>query len=403
MALYRYEAADPSGKLLRGAMDAPSALEVRQRLEGRGFRGVTVLTAPGQTQTAAPTTVPADRAVVQGTTPSAPAEALGLFFRQLASLANAGFTTNAALSNLAPRTAHRGLARAGQAMAQITGQGGSLADAMAAQGGLFPPHMVGLVSAGEAGGFLPFAFEEAALGAEHDAALRQNLWWPKFLIWQGIWSVLLFAPFFPSLDPNHLPESLVRYGRWALLLTVFGIGLHIGAWLLGRWWATPAAATTRDRLSLRIPVMARLARLRALAAFTRVLRRLLASGISPEAAYAGAVEAVPNGAIQSRLRDGLPVLRRAGGIDAAIEATGVMDHDPLQLLVTGQQTGQWTETLDQIAAFYQDEAARATEAARTAIKRAGGIITLVTMGYVTIATVYGLSTIGFKLTDGWAE
>ena len=77
-----------------------------------------------------------------------------------------------------------------------------------------------------------------------------------------------------------------------------------------------------------------------------------------------------------------------------------MDHDPLQLLVTGQQTGKWLETLDQITAFYQEEVARATEAAKSAQKRVGVIVTLVSTGYVTIAATHGLATLGFRFTEG---
>ena len=396
--MFRYEAADARGNVQRGAMEAPSATEVRQRLEGRGYQQVQVLPTRDASQTVRIAEPDVATQAAGGFRHSAPAQDRALFFRQMASLANAGFTPGASLDNLGPRTSHPGLRDAALQMGRRVNAGGALAAAMAEQGGLFPEQAVGVVAAGEQGGFLPFAFEEAALDAEHDQALRQGLGWAKFLIWQSVWSVLLFLPLFPSIDTENAARSIGNYTR-ALLLGVVpvGIGLHVGALALGRWWATPAGVGFRDQLMLRVPPMARLARARALAAFTRVLRRLLSAGIAPEAAFAAAARSVPNSLLREQLLRGLPVLRSAGGIDAAIRAGGLMDHDPLQLLVTGQQTGTWTATLDQVAAFYQEEAARATDAVRSFQKRLGIILTLVTSGYVTIAATAG----GMRLMNGF--
>jgi type II secretory pathway component PulF len=401
MALFRYEATDPTGKILRGAMDALSPQEVQTRLAERGFRSVQI-TAPGTTTTEAPSQATPLRGA--SNVPAAPPAALGIFFRQLASLTDAGFTPAAALADLAARTADARLAQATHRMAQATGRGASLAGELARENGLFPEHIVGLVAAGEAGGFLPFVFDEAALGAEQDEAMRQGLGWVRFLSWQSVWSVLLLAPLFPSLKIDDIMGSFVLYGKRLLFLCVpIALLLHGACWLLGRWWRTPAAERLRDGLCLRIPVMAKLARMRALASFTRVLRKLLTAGVGPETAYRAATRAVPNILLREQLERGISVLRNAGGLDGAIKLSGLMDHDPLQLLITGQQTGKWTETLEQITAFYQEEAARATEAARSAQKRVGVILTLVSMGYVAIEVTRGLASLGFQFTEGMAE
>jgi hypothetical protein len=57
--------------------------------------------------------------------------------------------------------------------------------------------------------------------------------------------------------------------------------------------------------------------------------------------------------------------------------------------------------LDRVTLFYQDEAAKATDAARSAQKRVGGLVTLISMGYVTIVTTHGLANVGFKWTESW--
>ena len=121
------------------------------------------------------------------------------------------------------------------------------------------------------------------------------------------------------------------------------------------------------------------------------------SGVAPTVAYEAAARAVPNSFFRERLLLGVPVVRSAGGIDQAIQATGMMDFDPVQLLITGQHSGQLTEMLDQVTAFYQEEAARATEKARKEQKRWAVLITLVSTGYITILALYG----GVKLMRGF--
>jgi type IV pilus assembly protein PilC len=320
------------------------------------------------------------------------------------SLLHAGFSVSTALSDLGLRTTNRGIRNAAREIATATANGASLAQEMAKHPTIFAPHVIGLVAAGEAGGFLEFAFEEAGLNAELDAVLRQGLWWPKFLFWQSVWSVLLFGPVFPSLDLENLLKSASNYTRTLLLISVpLGLLFHFVVELIGRLRHQPFARDFFDRASLRIPVMAKLARVRALAAFTRVLRRLLMSGISAPVAYAAAVEAVPNAALRDRLRIGLPVVQQGNGIDAAVQATGIFGNDPLQLLVTGQKTGQFVEMLDRVTTYYQEEAGRATDGAKDAQKRLAVIITIISSGYVMIAATHGLMTMGFKMTEHWAD
>jgi type IV pilus assembly protein PilC len=411
VAIYRYEAADVSGKILRGAMEAVSSQDVSRRLADRGFRQIHVLGEPSAEALARPTayaSVPTRSALAFGA--ASPAQ-IGSFFRQLAALIHAGFTVPSALADLGPRTGHRGLRNAAAAMAAATMNGGSLAGQMAHYPALFAANVVGLVSAGETGGFVEFAFEEAALGAEQDAALQQGMWLPKVLIWNAVWTVLLMQPLFPGIDTSKLTTGDPRavagaFGGYEHSLTIvipIGIALHIGAFVIGRLRHQPFAERAFDAASLRIPVMARLARMRALAAFTRVLRRLLMSGISPAPAYAAAAGAAPNAILREQFGRGIPIARGGQSLDAALQATGLMEHDSLQMLVTGQRTGQWVEMLDRVTAYYQEEAGRATDAARIAQKRLGYLLTLIVTGYVICVTTAGCYRLTFNVADEMAK
>ena len=286
---------------------------------------------------------------------------IATFFRQFASLLHAGFTPLSALADLSPRTANKRIARAASDIGMATGRGESLGTSFARHGDVFPAHVAGLITAGETGGFLEYACEEIALGAEGDAALRQGLWLPKLLFWQAAWSVFILQPLLNNvgamatgaMDGSILPGLLAALRSFLTLWLPLGIGLHLLVEIGGLVWRQPGFAAVRDRVSLALPVMRKLAYTRAVAGFTRLLRRLLLAGISPETAYVAATNAVPNAVYREQLMRGVPVLRGGNGLDAALQATGLLEHDPLQLLVTGQRTGQWTEMLDRVTATYQ--------------------------------------------------
>ncbi len=409
MAKFRYEATDAkTGQTQQGVAEAANAQEIELRLSERGYRSVRVyvekLVDSGQGavvseqrtgdkprptgQPIPPSPLTTDHYPLT-TTLSVPPADLATFFRQMASLLHAGFTPLSALADLAPRTANRRIARAAQDAGMAAGRGESLAGAFAKHPCVFPAHVVGLFNAGEAGGFLEYACEEAALGAEADAALRQGIWVPKLLFWQSIWSFLILQPLVNNLKPifEQGLAGFSGFGREFLFLWVpLGIGLHLLCELAGLWWRQPFAARAHDRIALMIPVMRKLAYNRAVAAFTRLLRRLLLSGVSPEAAYTAAAQSVPNSVYRDKLLSGITVLRAGNGLDDALKATGLLEHDPLQLLVTGQRTGQWTEMLDRVTAYYQDQAAKATDDAKNAQKRMAFLVTAISAGYVLIAS-----------------
>jgi len=395
MALWRYEAVDAAGRSLRGAMDAATAQEVSGRLADRGFRDVRIVGAstPHMAKSAAPS-----RRAPLGE------DVVALFFHQFRALLAAGFTVSGTLADLGPRTANRRLREACARMASATAGGDAISAAMQREPGLFPSGTVGLVAAGEDGGFLPEVCAEIAMAAEQALALRRGMWWVSLLVWQSVWSVLLFQPIIGSLDFEEPLRTLSRYMHALLVGAIpIGLGLHGSVLFSGWWMRTEAGSGMRDRLVSAVPVLRRWELARSLSSFTRLLRRLLRAGISPATAYRGACRAVANPSLRARFESGSTVLDRAGGLDAALEATGVLPHDPLQLLVTGQRTGSWDDALDRVAARFEDEAAEALEAVRRARKRFGILLTLITTGYITAAGTYGAFHTAFEFAEHLME
>src|SRR5437016_3551743 len=97
MSIYRYEAIDQAGKIVMGAMDAPSMADVNARLAQMGYRPQQVTAAPAN-GTGARSNVTGQALPTQYATPvtsklsGAKAKDLALFFRQFASLVRSGIS-----------------------------------------------------------------------------------------------------------------------------------------------------------------------------------------------------------------------------------------------------------------------------------------------------------------------
>ena len=311
------------------------------------------------------------------------------FFQQLASLVKSGMTIFTALDNLGPRTQNRGLAQAATEMADKARNGGRVSDVMERYPRIFEEHIVGLVRAGELGGFLEIVLSEIALNYEQNLALFKGAWIPKMMVTQGLYALALAIPAFPdilanaSLDAGVMPGVRLYLMHEAILLplTFLLIQLAKVGWTRAQ---LPQWRRMRDEWTLRMPPFGDLHRQAALAAFIRMLRRLYHAGVGPVHAWEGAMQTASNVVIRERLAASNELIQRGVSLPEAFSATGLFNNNMEQLLLTGQLSGQVVESLDQIAEFYQERVEESAERSRKAMFRMGRVAMLILAG-ITVA------------------
>ncbi|MGC8669509.1 MAG: type II secretion system F family protein [Chthonomonadales bacterium] len=380
MAYFRYTALDKSGQAVMGAMQAATEAEVAARLVQMGYQPQSVFPAPGHA-----TAQPAQPPRRAGRAAGVNAQAMAVFFRGFAALQKAGIAPFQALSELSARTQHPILADAAGSMAAAVRSGGRLSDAMEQFSHLFPPHVVGAVRAGELGGFLPIVLDEVALQYEQEMAFYKGIGVAKSFVWQGIIALAVAQPVFPALFPEP------HWDRYLELLFLRNLPILAGLVLLARFaaarWRRPENARMRDHWALRYPVFGDLERQRALAAFVRMLHRLTSAGISPVAAWEGAVQATPNSLIRSSLGQADALIKQGMPLHEAFRATGLFATDVESLLATGIMSGQVVEMLSRVADYYQSNLDRAFSNARFWMFRLFVIAALIVTGAVIILLV----------------
>ena len=359
MVLFRYEVSDKLGNTLRGVMDASSEADVRQRLAAMGY-SIRSVVPPS---TAAPASTPAAAVSTVGTQrTTAPPTELAVFFNQLGSLLRAGIGMHEALVQINRQSPNHGLRRITERMAERVNAGEQLSQAMEEFPRAFPPHVVGVIAAGELGGFLPVVIGDIAL--DYDLAQRASsrvLRYISQLLWLNAIGTVLVSPVFPAFFTpgvtsvgTMLPVYLRLVLKYAIppLVILIG-GYHIGAAVLRRRSMRPVAHS----LVLRVPWAGRASKERSLASFSTILSRLQNAGIAPIQAWDAASRASENTVIASRLQEQVEAVRAGRKFSEALAATSLFTGEDQRVLATAESAGQTPDALQRMSAYYADAAA----------------------------------------------
>ncbi|UEM07193.1 type II secretion system F family protein (plasmid) [Skermanella rosea] len=364
MPNFRFKAVTAEGKVVEGDIDAPSRSAVIEHLRRQGSLAIRA------EEGSARRSRPGLRGQRKGTKDLLP------FTRELATLLRAEVPLDRALalvSELTDRPAFRDLTV--RVLDRVRG-GASFADALQAQGDVFPRVYVGMVRAGEAGGSLKTVLAQVAEMLARRQALeetvRQALQYPIFVLVTAFVSVILILtliiPEFRTLF-DAAGAALPLSTRIILWLSDFlrtwwlALGLGCCSAVLALSWAmrSPAFRRSRDALALRLPLVGGLiARIEAVR-FSRTLGTLLVNGVSLLAALAMTIETIGNGAVAGKLAGVERHLKKGEGLAEPLSRAGVFPPMVIHLVRIGEESGQLEEMLGRIAEIYDEEVKRSIQ------------------------------------------
>ena len=284
-------------------------------------------------------------------------EQLAVFYRQLATMLEAGVPVVRALESLERSAPGRRLREVGVALRRRIAAGGDLSDGLEEQAATFPALHRELIRVGERSGTLERQLRHLAGLLEQFASIRKEvvgrMFYPVLLLHLSV----LVMP----LPRLVFTQDLVAYGRDALAALVF---LYAAGGLV--WWIIRQIARDRaglvatDRLVLAVPVVGKIHRDISLARFFAALKALLDAGI-------GLIEAVPRAGtasgsalLASTGRAAAPELKR--GEPLASVLAGALPPDALSMLATGQESGKLDAMLDHLERHFFEESRRRLQA-----------------------------------------
>jgi type II secretory pathway component PulF len=377
---YRYRAAQRSGTVESGTLQAPSREAASDILASRGLFPLEVRAEEGRES--------------RGT--RLPSGDLALGLRVLATLLGSGLPMAralAAMDELVPASWRAGL----PAIRESVREGHSLAAALASSPLAFPPLVIGMVQAGEAGsGVAPAVTRAAALmeqAAETRRAVRNALAYPIILAIAGGSSVTLLVgvvlPRFAGIL-GDLGQDLPRSAQLLLSLSnavqagwIPALATLVVALVAWRAWVgTDAGRKAWHELLLAVPGIGGVRRSTATARFSAALAALLESGVPIAPALTHAAKATGDAALTARIAAARESVVGGQGVARALEAEGASTPTALRLMRAGEETGQLAPMLDHAARI---EADRADQLIRAVVRMLepsliivfGGIVALV--------------------------
>jgi type IV pilus assembly protein PilC len=386
MPVFTYEAVEPSGRVVKGSLEAESPATVLTKLQSLNYTVVDV----------AETRSKPGLSFLGGAKSGGKVglNALVVFSRQFATMVNAGINILKCLDILEAQTKDPTLKNTiGEVRRDVVG-GSSLTDALARHPKIFSKLFVSMVRAAEAGGILDQILDRLATFLEKEqevvGRIKGAMVYPVcVLIFAILMVIAMFAfvlPTFKSIFSDagaELPlitrllfmlSDLIR-SFWYLLPSI-PIGTYMG---FKYYYATDQGRFNLDRLKLRLPVVGELVQKMAISRFSRTLGTLVNSGVPVLRALEIVAETAGNTVIAKAVEEARSSVREGQRISAPLAASGMFPQMVTQMIDIGEETGRMSEMLIKIATFYDQEVDVAVKALTSLIEPAliiflGGIV-----------------------------
>lgn len=364
MNLFSYKAADASGKVIRGVLEAPGKKEAVEKIHGMGYIPIRIDLSKGAGKKLDWKFL--DRFTSVFNTVSA--GDVMLFTQDLSVLLNAGLPVDRALAILIEVTGKdRFKEIIGEILKAVQG-GAYLSDALSRYPKVFSTFYVNMIRAGETGGVLGPVLERLGLFLEGAQDLRDfvrsAMVYPMFLVAVGGLSIIVlmtyvvpkFSVIFADMG-DAIPfttrlllgfSDFLRSWWWALFLVI--VLLYV---LLVRYLRTPRGRQFFDQLKLRLPISGDLVRKIEVARFSRTLGTLTRSGVPILQALTLVRDIIGNQVISRALGKVNNRVKEGDRLSKALNDLNLFPSLAVQMITVGEETGRLDAMLLRVAENYE--------------------------------------------------
>ncbi len=373
---WNYTSRDVRGKLIKGKLEAQSESAVVDRLRGLGLAPVAIQESVAGTGL--------QREISFGSfAKGVYLKALSIVSRQLATMVGAGLTLLKALSIVSDQTENKKLKDVLAVVTREVETGGSFSEALARHPVEFPPLMINMIKAGEAGGFLEGALDAVAANFEKEAKLKAEIksaiTYPVVVLSMSgvgvlvmlIFIVPIFKNMFSSLGsalpaPTQILVTISQNMVWAAPTLIIGILAFMAWWRVNKH--TDRVRSVVDPLKIKLPVFGPLMNKIAVARFTRNLASMLAAGVPIVSALLIVGETAGNWVLEKASKNIAEAVRQGRTISAPLAEENVFPPMVTQMVAVGEDSGSMETMLSKVADFYDSEVEATTKALTSLIE-----------------------------------
>jgi type II secretory pathway component PulF len=362
---FSYVAIDRAGLRLQGTLAAASEPEARSQLAMKGLLVEFVVEAAGTSPQAAATPAPPDLS----TAPKWPAtlsakyepEALHNLYRQIGAMLNAGVPLVTALTSISGGAYSSRIREALGEIRDAVDRGGTISGVIERRKDVFPSLHASVIKAAERGGFVDRALQQLSEYLSQEIKIRNQWKWMTFYP-----KLLLAFTFIIIIITNIIIKAAsVRTGGPAMYLTNIlltpwvGLPILIGGTLIFIFLrvarSSHKAAYARDQIALSIPYYGSVARIFAIAKFSRALSLLYGGGVAVRESVYLAADASGNLVIADKVKPLSQKLNEGVSIWDALQESGIFTPTALDMIRAGEVSGSLQSLLEHLAVHYEDE------------------------------------------------
>lgn len=390
MATFAYKVRDRSGKIFTGSMEGENRISVVSRLREMDYFITSVSEKKKNILFTRQITI----------FQSIKIRDLTIFYRQFATMVNAGLTLVNSLDILTEQVENKALANNIKVVKSDVEAGSTLADAMAKFPRVFSELYISMVRAGEIGGVLDDILLKIADLMEKDYALRQKIKtamsYPSFVAGAAILMTIfmltfilpqfvgVFASFggeLPALTQFFVTLTYLFNKYWYIFFMVFAA--LVAAFLA--YIKTPNGKLNFDKFKLNAPIFGEINRKGAIARFTRILGTLIKSGVPILEALSVSSNAIGNLVISSAVLGAKTKIKEGQSISGPLADSGVFPPMVTQMIMVGEESGELEEMLINVAKFYDQEVDRTVDNLTSIIEPLMMVFIGLTIGTMIIA------------------
>ena len=327
-----------------------------------------------------------------------PMKDLSFFFRQFGTMVEAGVPLVQCLDTLAKQTRNTKFRKILLEVRNAVDAGLPISSIMQRYPEVFQPLVVSLIRAGEEGGFLADASKHVSDYLNHEIELknmyRRETFIPKVYVIACIGII-----FITNMILSHLATNIRLYGplneasTWYVLAPAiiflflfFTVGLSYQP--IRKGW---------DQIKLYIPYVGKTVHYFSMARFGRAFSALHKGGVPITRSVPLSADACGNEHIRSRIYPTVERIQAGDGISATLENTGVFSPIVLNMMSTGETTGNLDSMLVKAAEYYEDEGKVRAKQLAVVIGVMVFLFVAVYIGYVVIT--FWVQTYGAAVQD----
>ena len=293
---------------------------------------------------------------------------LVFFTRQLSTMFSAGLTIEKAITDLEKEEKNKRFAKVLRRISDDIRKGYSLSESMEQHPGVFNPLYVALVKAGEVSGTLHTVLDELSDYLEKIEDTRRKvvsaMAYPVFImvflvfvIWVMFYYIVpmfagVYADFNAELPaPTRAAIAISNFIVNNVFLTILiVIGIVIAFFLVN---LTDRGRYIMDSIKLKIPVIGKVLSNSIMSKFSRTFSILMAAGVPIMDTMELTENVVQNAVVEGGVRRARVMVKEGYGVANAFRKTGLFPPTLLQMIATGEETGDMDKLLGKAAQFYE--------------------------------------------------